>query len=59
MSIAPVALKVNGKEYILTDVNEQRVKKELYKRYKSDTLVEEVVDGEKINELELQDIFTK
>ena len=50
-------LVVQGREFILTDVNEQRIKKELYKLYKPETLVEEVVDGIIINILELRDIF--
>jgi len=53
----PCMLVVNGREFILTDNNEQRVKKELYKLYKPETLVEEWVGGICINTLELRDIF--
>jgi len=55
----PCMLVVNGREFILTDVNENRVKEKLYKLYRPDQIVEEWIDGKKINELELQDIFTK
>ena len=55
----PCMLVVNGREFILTDVNEHRVKEKLYKLYRPDQIVEEWIDGKKINELELQDIFTK
>jgi len=55
----PCMLVVNGKEYILTDVNEKRVRERMYKLYKPDTIVEEVVDGECINKLELRDIFNE
>jgi len=55
----PCMLVVNGKEYILTDVNEKRVKDKLYKLYKPDTLVEEVVDGITVNTLMLKDVFSQ
>jgi len=55
----PCMLVVNDKEYILTDVNEKRVREKLYKLYKPDTLVEEWVDGEYKNTLELRDIFNE
>ena len=55
----PCMLVVNGREFILTDNNEQRVKKELYKLYKPETLVEEWVGGEYSNTIELEYIFNK
>ena len=55
----PCMLVVNGREFILTDVNEQRIKKELYKLYKPETLVEEVVDGIIVNTLMLKDVFSQ
>jgi len=55
----PCMLVVNGREFILTDVNENRVKEKLYKLYRPDQIVEEWIDGKKINELELRDIFNK
>ena len=53
----PSCLVVNGKAYILTDDNEDRVACRLHKLYKPTQIVEEWIDGNKINELELQDIF--
>ena len=55
----PCMLVVQGREFILTDVNEQRIKKELYKLYKPETLVEEVVDGIIVNTLMLKDVFSQ
>ena len=53
----PCMLVVNGKEYILNKVNKERVKEKMYKLYTPETLVEEWVDGNKVNEIELQYIF--
>jgi len=53
----PCMLVVQGREFILTDNNEQRIKEKLYKLYSPETLVQEWVDGECINTLELRDIF--
>ena len=57
MSISPVALKVNGKEWILNSANERRVKERMHQQYTPEQIVEVWVDGNKDNELELQDIF--
>ena len=53
----PCMLVVNGREFILTDVNEKRVRDKLYKLYKPETLVEEWVDGECVNVNTLEYIF--
>lgn len=53
----PSCLVVNGKAYILTCDNEDRVARRLHKLYKPDQIVEEWVDGNKVDEIELQDIF--
>lgn len=56
---SPVAIRVNGKDFILTDVNEQRVKDRLYRLYLPETLVTEWVGGELSNELMLKDVFNQ
>lgn len=53
----PTCLVVNGKAYILTCDNEDRVARRMHKLHKPDQIVEEWIDGEKVNEIELQDIF--
>ena len=53
----PCMLVVNGREFILTDVNEKRVRDKLYKLYKPETPVEEWVDGECVNVNTLEYIF--
>ena len=56
---APILLKINDIEYPLNSVNESRVKKRLLAKYPPETLVEEWVDGEHINTIRLDGIFTK
>ena len=55
----PCMLVVDGKEYILTDVNERRVKSRLYELYEPDQEIEEWVDGQYSTTLQLQDIFNQ
>ena len=55
----PVVLRVGNTDFILNDVNEQRVKQRLYAKYKPDTLVQEIVDSVIINTIKLRDIFAE
>lgn len=55
----PCMLVVNGREFILTDNNEKRVRDKLYKLYSPDTIIEEWVDGNFSTKLELRDIFNE
>ena len=54
---APCALVIKGKTYILNSANEKRVKKTLQSKYLPCTPVEEWVDGRKMSDCKLQDIF--
>jgi len=53
----PSCLVVNGKAYILTCDNEDRVARRLHKLYKPTQIVEEWVDGECVNVNTLEYIF--
>jgi hypothetical protein len=55
----PCMLVIEGKEYILTCDNEDRLARRLHALYPPDQIVEEWVDGRKVDELKLQDIFNK
>ena len=53
----PVALRINGTTYPLNDVNEKRLKDRLLSKYPPETEVQELVDGEPVNTLKLEDVF--
>jgi hypothetical protein len=52
-------LVIEGKEYILTYNNEDRLARRLHALYPPDQIVEEWVDGRKVDEIRLIDIFNK
>ena len=54
---APCSLVIQGKTYVLNDSNERRLKEILKAKYVPETPVEEWVDGKKVSDCELQDIF--
>ena len=52
-------LVIEGKEFILTCDNADRLARRLHALYTPDQIVEEWVDGRKIDEIKLIDIFNK
>lgn len=55
----PVSLFIEGVEYPLNDRNEKRLSRRLFEKYSPDTKVQEVVFGEVINTLRLDEIFNR